>query len=136
MSTRVSRQIGWSQESNLLYEILRKLGELAGIASKVRPYKVYSAMITDDGGDIIVNVLENTIGNIVWTSPGGGEYRGDLTDAFPIDKTWYVVQENSNGSVPTSPFYMNTASSSPHTIYLFTPGTTPDKTTFEIRVYN
>ena len=133
---RISRQIGWSQESNLLYEILRKLGELAGIAAKVKPYKVYSALITDDGGDIIVQVLENTIGNIAWTSSAGGEYRGDLTGAFPIDKTWYTVQENSNGSVPIDPFYINIASGAPDTIMLYTPGTTPDKATFEIRVYN
>lgn len=133
---RISKQIGWSQESNLLYEILRKLGELAGIASKVKPYKVYSALITDDGGDIIVQVLENTIGDISWTSSLGGEYRGDLTGAFPLDKTWYTVQENSNGNVPTDFYYMNLLSSAPNTIFLFTPNTTPDKVAIEIRVYN
>jgi hypothetical protein len=38
----------------------------------------------------VVQVLENTIGNIVWTRFGVGDYRGTLTGAFPtISKVWF-----------------------------------------------
>lgn len=48
----LSKQIGWSQESNLLWEILRQLAKLTGIVSKAAPkYKVFTALLTQKGGD-------------------------------------------------------------------------------------
>lgn len=64
---RISRQIGWSNESNILYQILNQLTRLAGIITGLKPaYKVYTAIYTQNGvtpGDAptLVNVLENTI---------------------------------------------------------------------------
>jgi len=64
---RISRQIGWSNESNILYQILNQLTRLAGIITGLKPtYKVYTALYTQNGvtpGDAptLVNVLENTI---------------------------------------------------------------------------
>jgi hypothetical protein len=46
------KQIGWSQESNLLWEILRQLNKLAGAIFNLKPkYKVYTALLTQSGGD-------------------------------------------------------------------------------------
>lgn len=133
MSTRVSKQIGWSQESNLLYEILRKLGELAGIASKVRPYKVYTAIITDDDPVVAVTILENTIGDIQWTIAVNGEYRADLTGAFTENKTWCSMQPSTAAG---SPYYVNVASGAPDTITFYTGGESANRVFIEIRVYN
>lgn len=53
-------------------------------------YKVYTALITSTGtGDPTVTILgDNTIGTIVWTRVGVGEYEGTLIGAFPNLKTW------------------------------------------------
>ena len=53
---QVSRQIGWSQESNLLYQILNQLNKLTsvlfGLKEAATPsYKVYTALLTQSGGD-------------------------------------------------------------------------------------
>jgi hypothetical protein len=48
----VSRQIGWSQESNLLYQILKQLTRLTSIIFGLKPkYKVYTALLTQSGED-------------------------------------------------------------------------------------
>ena len=131
---RISKQIGWSQESNLLYEILRKLGELAGIASKVRPYKVYSALITDDDPNVDVLVLENTIGDIQWALSGSGEYKATLNGAFPENNTWVSIGISQTGV--NTPFYYNLTGGAPDAITFYTQGTFANKTPIEIRVYN
>jgi hypothetical protein len=52
----VSRQIGWSNESNLLYQILKQLNRLTsvlfGLKEAATPkYKVYTALLTQNGAD-------------------------------------------------------------------------------------
>jgi hypothetical protein len=48
----ISRGIGWSQESNLLYQILKQLTRLTSIIFGLTPkYKVYTALLTQSGGD-------------------------------------------------------------------------------------
>lgn len=131
---RISKQIGWSQESNLLYEILRKLGELAGIAAKVKPYKVYSALITDDDPNVEALVLENTIGDIQWAISGPGEYKGTLNGAFPENNTWASITISQTGVA--DPFYLNVTGGAPDYIKFYTQGTVANKTPIEIRVYN
>lgn len=129
---RISKQIGWSQESNLLYEILRKLGELAGIASKVKPYKVYSALITDNGDDTMtITELENTIGEIVWTAQATGEYRADLVGAFPLDKTWATITNNTNSTSGYGAFVETVDN-----LRFYTGGVIAVNVPVEIRVYN
>jgi hypothetical protein len=47
-----SKQIGWSNESNLLYQILKQLNRLSSIMFGLKPkYKVYTALLTQSGGD-------------------------------------------------------------------------------------
>ena len=54
-----------------------------------RPYKVYTALLTQSGTSApTATVLENTIGAIVWTRNGAGEYYGTLSGAFTSNKTW------------------------------------------------
>lgn len=51
-------------------------------------YTVYTALLTQEPGDILsVVVLENTIGDIVWTHPSAGTYTATLAGAFPLNKT-------------------------------------------------
>jgi hypothetical protein len=46
----VSRQIGWSNESNLLYQILKQITRLTAVIFSLKPkYKVYTALLTQTG---------------------------------------------------------------------------------------
>ena len=47
-----------------------------------------------------VTVLQNTIGNIVWTRVINGSYHGTLTGAFPANKTAVFVSRNATGPSP------------------------------------
>jgi hypothetical protein len=48
-----NRQIGWSQESNLLWSISSQIQRLISVVSKslAPKYKVYTALLTQSGGD-------------------------------------------------------------------------------------
>ena len=51
-------------------------------------YKVYTALLTQSGTDApVATVLENTLGDIVWTRDTTGQYLGTLTGAFISGKT-------------------------------------------------
>lgn len=55
-------------------------------------YKVYTALITQSGvGDPTVEILENTIGNIVWIYSFVGVYKGILSGKFINNKTWVSI---------------------------------------------
>lgn len=48
----ISRQIGWGTESNLLYQILKQITRLTSIMFSLKPkYKVFTALLTQSGGD-------------------------------------------------------------------------------------
>lgn len=57
------------------------------------PYKVYTALLTQQGEDgPVVTVLEpNTIGEIVWSVNSSGLYEATLEGAFTVDKTYCNV---------------------------------------------
>jgi len=65
-------------------------------------YKVYTALLTQSGTDApVATVLDNTIGNIVWTRNDIGQYLGTLSMAFPQNQTFYqtaIISKSSNGS--------------------------------------
>jgi hypothetical protein len=66
----------------------------------VVPYKRYIATISQTGiAAPTVTVLENTIGDIVWTRTTNGDYRGTLTGAFPIDKTYLMLSNTDQCQV-------------------------------------
>lgn len=54
-----------------------------------RPYKVYTALLTQTGTSApVATVLENTLGGtVVWTRTAPGYYQGTLSGAFTIGKT-------------------------------------------------
>ncbi len=71
--------------------IQEKINLLIGANTGVSK-KTYKALITQVGTSApTVIVLENTIGDIVWTYSGVGAYRGTLVGAFPLAKTFYNI---------------------------------------------
>jgi hypothetical protein len=59
-------------------------------------YKKYIATISQAGiADPTVTVLENTIGDIVWTRIAVGRYHGTLSGAFPDQDRLYLYLSNS-----------------------------------------
>ena len=69
-------------------------------ATITAPYKVYTALLTQTGTNApVATVLENTLGGtIVWTYNTTGQYVGTLSNAFPVNKTFAVIQNNANQS--------------------------------------
>jgi len=64
------------------------------------PYKVYTALLTQNLVDAPTSiVLENTIGNIIWSFDSNGIYYGTLTDAFPVNKTFLQGPIGSSGKI-------------------------------------
>jgi hypothetical protein len=59
----------------------------------IKPYKVYAFMASQNNENApVVTVLENTIGDLVWTYVEAGLYRGTYpqetpTNIFPMEKT-------------------------------------------------
>ena len=93
---QVSRQIGWSQESNLLYQILKQLNQLTSVIFGLKPkYKVYTALLTQSGGDDL-NETDNiplTIG-VTYMIKQNSTLRGDFTNVGAPnnnDGTYFVA---------------------------------------------
>lgn len=62
------------------------------------PYKKYTVIISQSStSEPTVEILENNIGNIIWTYGGIGYYYGDLSGAFVNNKTFFILQ-NSLGA--------------------------------------
>lgn len=56
-----SRQIGWSNESNLLWEINKQLQKLIGVTNNAIPtYKVYTALLTQGGASFLYQLDATT----------------------------------------------------------------------------
>lgn len=69
-------------------------------------YKKYVAILIQSGTNApIATVIENTIGNIVWSYNNVGDYMGTLTGAFPNNKTVIFMNSAQFGSS----FYFITA---------------------------
>lgn len=59
------------------------------------PYLVYTALLLQEGTDApVATVLQNTIGNIVWSYGGVGFYYATLAGAFTANKTYVSVSYN------------------------------------------
>ena len=55
-------------------------------------YKVYSALISQSGTSApTVTILENTLGNVVWSRSNVGTYYGTLSSAFTSGKTFIQI---------------------------------------------
>lgn len=56
-------------------------------------YKVYTALLSQSGTDAPTAViLENTIGNIVWTYIGTGSYEATSVGLFTLNKTVFNIE--------------------------------------------
>lgn len=107
-------------------------------------YKVYTALLTQSGtDDPIAVVLENTIGNIVWTRDNSGVYTGRLNSAFTTDKTALFIQKDvSLCKVLIVPKDNSIIRIDSDTIQIYTYDdsflidSVLNKTSIEIRVYN
>jgi hypothetical protein len=77
------------------------LAALDNLEAAGRPYKIYSALLNETGpNDPVATILENTIGDIVWTRSSAGDYVGTLAGAFAVNKTAVILQgsyENQPG---------------------------------------
>jgi len=77
-----NRQIGWSQESNLLWEITKQMDKLTKVvsasAAPVESYKVYTALLTQSGGDEPDTAVDGalTIGRtyLIQNNDGSGDF--------------------------------------------------------------
>lgn len=56
-------------------------------------YKVYTALLNQVGSDNpTATILQNTLGDIIWTRNFQGKYSGTLADGFINNKTWLYVK--------------------------------------------
>lgn len=67
----------------------------SSLTASIFPYKKYVGFISSSTTATVtagftVTVLENTIGDIVWTHPSSGAYVATLVDAFPAGKTFIM----------------------------------------------
>ena len=68
-----------------------------------RPYKVYTALLTQSGTNApVATVLENTLGNIVWSRRFLGTYEGSLIRAFTENKTTIQIIANTGQGYTTN----------------------------------
>lgn len=63
---------------------------------------VYRALLTQSSTNApTAEILENTIGNIVWSYDGPGHYRGTLTGAFTLGKTAIIINTSQEADTIT-----------------------------------
>lgn len=103
-------------------------------------YKVYTALLTQTGeNDPVPTVLENTLGNIVWTRGGVGYYIATLSGSFTTNKT-AVLFGNPLYSLPPIDIISNLGSINSVEINVISNGDLTDSLLsnafIEIRVYN
>lgn len=106
----------------------------------VPTYQKYIANLTQTGtNDPVVTILENTIGDIVWTRTGVGLYQGFLLGAFgPAPDKVYLFIQSFNNFVSYASIYNGNADSVDITTLdnLYAPtDALLQNTTIEIRVY-
>ena len=101
----------------------------------IRPYKVYTALLTQSGEDAPTQiVIENTLGyHINWTYVTDGYY--DTVETFSQEKTFVSITNNSF-NIATKIFGAGIFSTEgPITIYTDDDNNSLNNTPIEIRVY-
>lgn len=98
----VSRQIGWSQESNLLYQILKQITRLTSVIFGLKPkYKVFTALVSQSGEseELLLNSGAVTKG-VTYKIDGAND--GDFSNvgAFSNESSTYFIA--TNNEVPNS----------------------------------
>ena len=69
-------------------------------ANSARPYKVYTALLTQSGTNApVATVLENTLGGtVVWSRSSAGLYTATLAGAFTVGKVAVFTQAKESGT--------------------------------------
>lgn len=114
-----------------------------------RPYKVYTALLTQSGSNApTATILENNIGSIVWSRSTNGTYVATLAGAFTVGKTNVITNGAYVGGftvIGTNQFNANaiyffsqvqTANTSTGAIIYSNTDSVLDKVFIEIRVYD
>ena len=112
----------------------------SAFASVGSPYKVYSALLTQTGGDDpVATVLQNTIGNIQWYRDGEGFYYAYSESLFATSKTFVTISNSNYNEDGTTSFLIDGTSyvyvTTLNTSWEYRDGILHD-TSIEIRVYN
>jgi hypothetical protein len=69
------------------------------ITEMLPTYQKYVALISQSGtADPTIEILENTLGDIIWTRTSAGDYLGTLINSFPQLKTYIVFQNFYSGT--------------------------------------
>ncbi len=99
-------------------------------------YKTYVAILSQSGTSSPTPiVLENTIGNIIWTRTAAGNYSGTLNGAFTTNKTHTIISGVSDGTAEMYPTSNNVMHISTRVSNAGIDGYL-NSTCIEIRVYN
>jgi hypothetical protein len=105
----------------------------------IRPYKVYTALLTQDTSAPIATVLENTLGeDVVWSRNKAGSYKASSIIDFELLNTFILcgAVKISNAVIVTTIDPIN----KDITLQTHSSGLLSDNilyyTSFEIRVYN
>jgi hypothetical protein len=100
-------------------------------------YKVYTALLSQAGIDApTAIVLENTIGDIVWSYSSTGEYNGTLVNAFTEDKTYLFAYILPNSVIKIERNNEDQINVGTTTNSLAKTNGLLNSTSIEIRVYN
>ena len=105
-----------------------------------RPYKVYTALLTQSGTNApVATVLENTLGTVTFTRSSTGVYFVNSSGLFTEDKTFVIMGAGANAGAINAINLINSSAFSIVTKALSTHSDADSantKVAFEIRVYN
>jgi len=116
----------YKNEENEVIEIGSGISEITTLQSEVGNITpttlVYKAFINQEGTSApTVNILENTIGDIVWTRAGEGDYLGTLADAFTTLKTVTIPPTYWNTAISVAfPFLCSIGTDNVNEVYITT----------------
>jgi hypothetical protein len=116
-----------------------QIATTAFVQSATRPYKVYTALLTQSGTAAPTDVvLENTLGgSIVWSYSSAGVYHGTLTGAFLVNKSIsFVTGIGFNKFIGCQRLNDNVMQITSVDVVNSPADTTLISTAIEIRVYN
>jgi hypothetical protein len=123
--------------------VLEDLISLGGSGGDSRPYKVYTALLTQSGEDApVATVLENTLGDITFSYEESGWYNVISEGLFIENKTFSVVQNTTQETfgyqtlkrIDNNLLKLNSIGSSEESDVLI--DSIIDSSSIEIRVYN
>ena len=134
----VSNSTNTTYSGSAALKAMQQWYTMQDVTDTIKPYKVYTALLTQEGENApVATVLENTLGEIVWTYDGEGSYYANLTGGFIVGKTWMVADTLQNTGAHTQNY------KTLDVIELYTFNNTNiqvdgllDNTGIEIRVYN